>query len=205
MSKDDQIDVIHQKINACTVCKDLTPGFRKPPPLYRGVCGRILIVGEGPGSSEVERKVAFAGQAGRRLDEWLILCGANPSNPRENLYFTSVVKCISNSKSSLPKMAQRCMHFLHDQVLIIRPELLITLGRIAYDNLRFSQEDYSTALCKPQHSEQLLLVPTLNYHFLLLPWPHPSGLNRWHNEVGNKKRLADSFEFVRTILRKEGK
>jgi uracil-DNA glycosylase len=97
-------------------------------------------------------------------------------------------------------MARNCDGFLQQQMMAIKPKLVITLGREAYLNLRFTNQDYDEALCHPLHTSDFLLVSQLGFHFWFLPWPHPSGLNRWHNVAQNKNRLQASFAFIRRLL-----
>ena len=127
-------------------------------------------------------------------------CGANPADPRSHLYFTSVIKCVCAEDKFFGVMAQRCRSFLHRQIEVIRPQLVITLGEKAYQALRVSEESYDEALCIPRDSAEFVLLTQFGFHFSLLHWPHPSGLNRWHNKEANAKRLAASFDFVRTFL-----
>jgi uracil-DNA glycosylase len=97
-------------------------------------------------------------------------------------------------------MARNSAQFLAKQITIIRPKLLITLGKEAYMTLRFTHEDFELALCKPQRSSDFLLLTYFGFHFFLLPWPHPSGLNRWNNVPGNRERLKSSFAFVAQLM-----
>jgi uracil-DNA glycosylase len=97
-------------------------------------------------------------------------------------------------------MARNCAGFLQQQILAVKPRLVITLGRNAYFNLRFINQDYGEALCRPLHTSNFLLLSQFGFHFWFLPWPHPSGLNRWHNTPQNRARLQESFTFIHRLL-----
>jgi uracil-DNA glycosylase len=84
---------------------------------------------------------------------------------------------------------------------ILRPALVITLGKSAYERLRFSENSYEDNLCTLQSSKNLMLFTEFGYHFSLLPWPHPSGLNRWHNSEENRMRLEATFPLVQPYIR----
>lgn len=158
-----------------------------------------MIVGQGPGGAELKGTRAFAGQSGRTLDAWLVACGASKAAPRTGIYFTSVIKCVGAGRD-FEFMAARCIGFLHRQILTVRPELVITLGRKSFEALSASSDHYETALCKLVDTAQTLLVTPFGFHYSLLHWPHPSGLNRWLNSADNKERLRKSFEYVSRFI-----
>ena len=87
----DQLEALHQEIDSCEVCAPIVgEGFFKPRQLVRGGLSKVVIVGQGPGKAEVRHSRAFAGMSGRRLDSWLMRCGASVDSPRERVYLTSV-------------------------------------------------------------------------------------------------------------------
>lgn len=168
--------------------------------MYRGVAGDVVIVGESPGRTEVSTGIAFSGPAGRRLDEWLVASGATVGDPRCGVYFTSVAKCgtTQEGKRHLPIMEKACVHFLRDQINTIAPWLVVTLGQVAYDALG-TQLQWRNAVCRVFASRECWLVSPFLVDFLLVPWPHPSGLSRWTNDPANRERLLHSFGAVATI------
>jgi uracil-DNA glycosylase len=187
-SVDLPLRVLHEEISLCRVCEPSVTGFEKPPRLDRGEVGKIMIIGQGPGSAELKGTRAFAGQSGRTLNNWLIACGADSANPRAAIYFTSVIKCVGPEKN-FGLMTNNCAQFLQRQILEIHPALIITLGKKSYEALRIFDDDYGNALCRPLNTEELVLVTSFGFHYSLLHWPHPSGLNRWLNLAENKERL----------------
>jgi uracil-DNA glycosylase family 4 len=194
------LTAIHEDIDRCRRCEPEVNGFRKPPHLDRGEPGKVFVIGEGPGNAELHGSRAFAGQSGRTLDKWLKAARLNEGDPRKGVYLTSVIKCCHSSARDFDLMARNCADFLQRQMMAVRPGLVITLGRNAYLKLRFGHEDYPEALCRPVHTSSFLLFSQFGFHFWLLPWPHPSGLNRWHNKPANKQRLQKSFEFIQRLL-----
>ena len=194
------IQNLHDEIIRCRICEDQVDGYEKPPSLDRGQPGSVMVIGQGPGRAELGGTRAFAGQSGRTLDVWLQSCGADPADPRRGIYFTSVIKCVSSKDNCFARMAQNCAPFLARQILEIHPHLIVTLGKRAYEALRIIEEDYEAALCNPRYSADVVLVTPFGFHFSLLHWPHPSGLNRWLNTAENQARHRQSFEFVRKFL-----
>jgi DNA polymerase len=92
-----------------------------------------LFVGEGPGAEEDARGEPFVGQAGKLLDNMLAAIGLQRGR---NVYIANVVKCRPpGNRNPEPSEAAACEPFLTRQIALIRPKLLIALGRVAAVNL----------------------------------------------------------------------
>jgi uracil-DNA glycosylase len=101
-------------------------------------------------------------------------------------------------------MLVRCRHFLDAQLAAIRPSLVITLGAVAYAEMAVDDTPFSQAVCRMfDTGSESLLVGKRPFHYLLLPWPHPSGRNRWLNDVAHRALLDSTFARVRSALERE--
>jgi uracil-DNA glycosylase family 4 len=165
--------------------------------MERGTPGAIVIVGQEPGRTELKKRKAFSGAAGKRLDSWLRDSGALAVDPREGIYFTSVLKCSCPSTAEFDSMAKNCRPFLVEQLSLIHPKLIISLGKKAYEALGVSPVPYERALFSLWHSREATLFPIAGFHYDLMVWPHPSGLNRLLNEEAHRERLRESFDVLR--------
>jgi uracil-DNA glycosylase family 4 len=194
----ERLNKVHADIDTCTVCSRIVPSLKKPTGMRRGEPGNVMIVGIAPGNREMSTSAAFSGQSGSTLDEWLVNAGAKPENPRMGIYFTSVLKC-QEGKGQFDVMAHQCRRFLNLQLEILRPKLIITLGQRPYEELQLCETSYAKALCEIQSAEGLLLTQ-FGFNFKLLPWPHPSGLNRQLNNSDTMSKLTNSFRYVRPYL-----
>lgn len=88
-----------------------------------------LFVGEGPGAEEDERGEPFVGQAGRLLDNMLSSIGLRRGH---DVYIANVVKCRPpGNRVPEPAEAAQCEPFLQRQIALIRPRLVIALGKTA--------------------------------------------------------------------------
>ena len=125
------LTMVHEDIDGCRRCEPDVRGFRKPPHLDRGEPGKLLIVGQGPGNARLRGKKAFAGQSGRTLDSWLRAAGLSDHEPRKGFYLTSVIKCCHSSPADFGLMARNCSGFLQRQIMAIKPQVVITLGKDA--------------------------------------------------------------------------
>ena len=193
------LERLHTDIDQCLVCRMHVPELKKPTGMRRGEIGQIFIIGIAPGNNEAATSTAFSGQSGKKLDTWLIKSGAKTNNPRQGIYLTSVLKC-QDSPGKFHVMARQCRKFLNQQLQIIHPKLIITLGELPYNELRLLDIPYSTALCKLQSSQDHCLLTQEGFHYDLMAWPHPSGLNRQLNDLAIIQRLNASFEAVKPYL-----
>jgi uracil-DNA glycosylase len=92
-----------------------------------------LFVGEGPGAEEDERGEPFVGQAGKLLDNMLAAIALKRGN---NVYIANVVKCRPpGNRTPEPAEAHTCEPYLTRQIELIRPRLIIALGKVAAQNL----------------------------------------------------------------------
>lgn len=91
----------------------------------------ILFIGEAPGKKEDELGVPFVGAAGKFLSEMLTTINLK----REDIYITNVVKYRPpNNRDPLPDEIEACMPWLHEQIKIIQPKVIVTLGRHAMEH-----------------------------------------------------------------------
>jgi DNA polymerase len=118
--------------SACTAC--VLHKARKQAVLGVGdEKAEWLFVGEGPGAEEDERGEPFVGQAGKLLDNMLAAIALKRGN---NVYITNVVKCRPpGNRTPVPAEAQACEPYLTRQIELIRPRLIVALGKVAAQNL----------------------------------------------------------------------
>jgi uracil-DNA glycosylase family 4 len=118
--------------SACTAC--VLHESRKQAVLGVGdEKAEWLFVGEGPGAEEDERGEPFVGQAGKLLDNMLAAIALKRGN---NVYIANVVKCRPpGNRTPEPAEAQACEPYLTRQIELIRPRLIVALGKVAAQNL----------------------------------------------------------------------
>ncbi len=88
----------------------------------------LMFVGEGPGATEDEQGLPFVGRAGQLLDDMLEMIDLD----RSRVYIANIVKCRPpQNRDPLGEEQAACMPWLQEQFGLIRPRLLVCLGRIA--------------------------------------------------------------------------
>jgi DNA polymerase len=91
-----------------------------------------LIVGEAPGAEEDRQGEPFVGRAGQLLNSMLRAVGL----AREQVYIANVLKCRPpGNRDPAPTEAAECLPFLEQQIALLRPKIMLAVGRIAAQNL----------------------------------------------------------------------
>ena len=88
----------------------------------------ILFVGEAPGDNEDKTGTPFVGRAGQLLDKYLYAVDI----PRDSVYIANILKCRPpKNRDPLPAEEDACIELLRRQVRLIRPKIIVCLGRIS--------------------------------------------------------------------------
>ena len=97
----------------------------------------VMFIGEGPGEQEDLKGEPFVGPAGKLLDDMLSIIDLN----RKNSYIANIVKCRPPGNRD-PKEEEQdsCIGYLHNQISLIQPRIIVCLGRIAA--MRMIRQDY---------------------------------------------------------------
>lgn len=92
----------------------------------------LMFIGEAPGEREDLTGLPFVGRAGQLLDKYLFAVDI----PRENVYIANILKCRPpKNRDPLPAEEDACMDYLREQVRLVRPKIIVCLGRIAAQRL----------------------------------------------------------------------
>ena len=122
------LDELEIKCKNCTKC-DLCEGRTN---LVFGVGKKdadIMLIGEGPGENEDLQGQPFVGRSGQLLDKYL---AAVDLDRRTNIYIANIVKCRPpQNRDPLQEEQEACMDWLRNQTALLRPKIIVCLGRIA--------------------------------------------------------------------------
>lgn len=125
----------------------------------------IMLIGEGPGENEDKTGLPFVGQAGQLLSKMLEHCFGLT---RDDVYIANIVKCRPpNNRDPEPFEIARCMPFLWQQIQIIQPKVIITLGRVATQSLLEVEDRIGQLRGKRFEYESIPVVPTWHPSYLL--------------------------------------
>jgi len=124
----------------------------------------LVFVGEAPGREEDEQGVPFVGEAGRLLDRILFAMKLS----RQDVYICNVIKCRPpNNRDPLPEEIAACEPFLKQQLDIIKPRLIITLGRFAAQTLLQTKDPIGRLRGRWHVYQEVPLMPTFHPAYLL--------------------------------------
>jgi len=150
---------------------------------------RVVLVGEAPGHEEDLQGYPFVGEAGKLLEK--ILLAMNLS--RETVYICNVIKCHPpGNRDPQADEITACEPFLKQQLALIKPEIIITLGRFATQTLLKTTVPIGKLRGQWREYEGIALMPTFHPAYLLR---NPSGKRPvWDDMKQVMQRLENQAE-----------
>jgi uracil-DNA glycosylase len=155
-----------------------------------------MLVGQAPGQTETGGGRPFAGRAGRTLFRWLERAGLDEPTARDWLYISAITRCYPGphpggrgDRVPSPAERARCADWLDEELRIIRPKLLIPVGRLAID--RFLGPRPLAELVGTEHE-----VAFEGGHACAIPLPHPSGASSWVHQAENRALLERALDLI---------
>ena len=184
-NKQTKLNALAKQIEAEKICSDLAEQATQLVFGTGSANAEIVFIGEAPGKNEDIKGEPFVGAAGKFLNEMLAMIGLE----RKDIYITNIVKYRPpNNRDPLPAEKQAFLPFLKKQLDIIKPKLIVTLGRHSMDSLlpglRISEV----------HGQ-----PKRYQGFVFMPLFHPAAA--LYNG-GLRQTLIDDFARIPLILEK---
>jgi len=179
LSELETLDAVAERIRT-THCCGLCPGRTNAVPGEGNPSAQLMFIGEGPGATEDALGRPFVGQAGKLLDEIIQAIGLR----REDVYITNIVKCRPpQNRKPLPDEIAACMPYLHRQIALIRPKVIVALGGTAGEALLDARKSLGELRGKVHSYGGIPLVVTY----------HPAALLRnpnWKKPTWDDVRIA---------------
>ena len=148
----------------------------------------LMFVGEAPGEQEDLTGTPFVGRAGQLLDKFLYAVDI----PRENVYIANILKCRPpKNRDPLPAEEDACIGYLREQVKLIRPKVIVCLGRISA--MRLIKEDFKITKEHGQWFEKGGYRMTAVYH--------PAALLR---DPRKKEDMLEDMKRIKAALDEDG-
>lgn len=164
----DNWDDLKKSIAECKKCRLCTN--RTNIVLGEGnINAKIMFIGEGPGADEDKQGLPFVGKAGQLMNKAFQALGIN----REEIYIANIVKCRPPS-NRVPEEdeAQACLNYLRNQVVLIKPEIIVLLGSTALKTILGKEYGIIAVRGKWMEKNGIKYMPT---------W-HPAALLRDENK-----------------------
>lgn len=129
----------------------------------------IMFIGEGPGADEDTQGEPFVGKAGKLMNMAFDMLGIK----REEVYIANIVKCRPpNNRNPQDDEAENCLDYLRNQVILIKPKIIVLLGSVALKNVLGKEYGITASRGKWLERKGILYMPT---------W-HPAALLRDENK-----------------------
>jgi len=185
------LERIHQQIIKCTKCS-LSKTRTNPVPGEGNPKAEIMFIGEAPGEQEDLQGRPFVGQAGKFLDKLLKLANLN----REDIFITNIIKCRPpKNRDPLPEEIQSCLPYLKEQIRLIKPILIVTLGRYAMYQFLPREFKISQVHGQPKKMVSIKTGESQVYY----PVYHPAAA-LYHENL--KKEMEKDFKRIPKVLEK---
>lgn len=172
------------------------PRMKSTPVSGGPVVSDVMIIGQAPGPREPVRQRPFAHTAGKTLFRWLEeFCRMDEATVRSKIYFAAVCRCFPGKNSGgtdrvpSPDEIRNCSSWMDDEIRILKPRLLIPVGRLAI-----------AQFLECGRLEKVIgrnfYVRRAGHSFDLIPLPHPSGASPWHKISPGKKLLGRALTLI---------
>jgi len=185
-----RLEQIRQEVANCTKCALATT--RTNTVFSRGnPQSKLCFIGEAPGADEDAQGLPFVGRAGQLLDRMIVAMGLSPE---QDVYVCNIIKCRPpGNRRPTPEESNTCIPYLHEQLAIMRPRVIVAMGNTAVAALLQT----SMGITKIRGQWKLYRGTTL-----VMPTYHPSYLLRPSDQQQQAKREA--WEDLQMVMKELG-
>ena len=176
LSRQEKLEAHVAELLRCRRC----PRMKSTPVSGGAIKSDIMIIGQAPGPREPVLERPFAHTAGKTLFRWFEeSCGMNEAAVRSKIYFAAVCRCFPGKNSSgtdrvpAPDEIRKCSTWMDDEIRILRPRLVIPVGRLAI-------MQFIDCVKLEKVIGHKFRAERAGHRFDLIPLPHPSGASPWH-------------------------
>jgi uracil-DNA glycosylase len=189
------LDAHREDLAACRRCAN-APDIVPIVSLARSP--KAILVGQAPGQTERGGGRPFAGRAGSTLFKWLSQAGLSEDLARRIFYISAITRCYPGPHPAgrgdrVPSPAERarCGDWLEGELRIIRPRLIVPVGKLAIE--RFVGIQPLSDVVGREHA-----VTHAGGRSIVIPLPHPSGASSWIHQDDHMKLLNRSLALLAT-------
>ena len=181
----DTLTRIQEEIEGCKKCRLYETRTKCVP--GKGVLNpEVMIIGEAPGADEDRSGIPFVGKAGQYMDKWMDAINLDRD---KDLFIGNIVKCRPpGNRDPFPDEIEACRGYLERQIQLIKPKLILSVGRIASQFLIGSTLGIGRLRGQMYHYRGIPLIPTY----------HPSGVLR--NPESYRKPVWEDLKAVKKFL-----
>jgi len=149
----------------------------------------VMFIGEGPGANEDIQGRPFVGRAGKLLDKILASIGLK----RKDVFITNIIKCRPpGNRDPKPDEVIACWPYLEEQIELLKPRVIVTLGSPASKTLLETSQGISRLRGRIHDYQGIPLIPTY----------HPAYLLRTYT-LENRKKVWEDMKLLKNFLEGE--
>ena len=138
---------------------------------------KLFVIGEGPGQQEDEQGLAFVGRAGKMLDSAFQSVGIDTN---KDCYISNIVKCRPpNNRKPLANEVKECMPWLNEQIVLIKPKVIVLAGSTAVQSYLNIDEPISKLRGKWVVRNDIKYMPIFHPSYLLRNPSKEKGKPKW--------------------------
>lgn len=175
---------------------DRCPRMHRPAVVGRPVASRVLLVGQAPGDKEPILGRPFAWTAGKTLFKWFeAALGWTEDETRDRIYFAAVCRCFPGKRREggdrvpAPDEIANCAVWLEREFELLRPELILPVGKLAIGQL-LGERPLADTIGRE------FPIDFRGYRADCIPLPHPSGASPWHRIEPGKTLLLGAMSLI---------
>ena len=176
---------LEESIKECNKCK-LCAGRKN---IVFGVGNKnadIMFIGEGPGADEDIQGEPFVGKAGQLMDKAFEALDIE----RKNVYIGNIVKCrLPQNRNPEPDEVKACMDYLRNQVLLIKPKIIVLLGNVAFKKILGEEYSITNSRGKWIEKKGIWYMPT--FHPVVLLRDESKKIDFWRDLKLIKDKLKE--------------
>ncbi len=151
---------LREQVSACTAC-DLCKTRTQAVFGVGNTRADWMIIGEAPGAEEDRQGEPFVGRAGQLLNAMLLAIGL----PRETVFIANILKCRPpGNRDPKPEEVSNCLPYLSRQIALLKPKILLAVGRIAAQNLLATDVPLARLRGKLHHFGEAGTPLVITYH-----------------------------------------
>jgi uracil-DNA glycosylase family 4 len=180
----DALAAVRADIGDCTRCKLHAQGRKQIVFGVGNPDADLMFVGEAPGADEDQQGIPFVGRAGQLLTKIIEAIGLS----RDDVYIANVIKCRPpGNRNPEPDEVETCEPFLFQQIDLIKPKVIVALGKFGAQTLLRTEEPISRLRGRVFEFRGAKLIPTF----------HPAYLLR---NPASKREVWEDMKLVRKLL-----
>ncbi len=160
------------------------------------VVSPVMLIGQAPGIKEGPAGKPFAWTAGKTMFQWFAQLDLDEENFRERVYMAAVCRCFpgkavgGGDRVPSEDEVERCSRHLKAEVRLLRPRLVIPVGKLAIAQL-YPELDKLTDIIGSKRTAELA-----GHAFDVIALPHPSGASTWHRTEPGKTLLVRALSLI---------